>query len=79
MADITEQLEALMQTGSEAEVKQFILDHIKEFPEEAQRAFAMGIFEDALSEQAASAQEVMRMRDTVKEALDAIESGDAQA
>ena len=61
-----DQLEELMNTGSEADVKQFILDHMQEFPAEAQREFAVGLFEDAITEQADAAEKIVQDREIAR-------------
>lgn len=68
------QLEAVMAKGDDAETKKFILDHIREFPEETQREFAVGIFEDAIERRSAEQEALMALREKAAEAIEAAET-----
>lgn len=60
--DVFQQLEALMETGTEAEAKRFIIDHMKEFPEEVQGELAVAILADAIDERVAENDAIQRIK-----------------
>lgn len=73
-AALRAQLEEKMQTGSEAEVKEFVLAHFSEFPEETQQELATAMFEDALGETVAARSALINLKEKAAGAIDAFES-----
>ena len=50
-ADITAKLSEVIATGTEAEARQFIMDHFKEFPQATQDTITVALLEEALEKQ----------------------------
>ena len=67
--NIANELSKVIENGTEAEARQFIMDHFKELPEELQRSLALDVFEEALEEEVTKQDMVIELR---KEASDVI-------
>lgn len=74
---LRERLEEKMKSGSEAEVKEFVLAHFSEFPEETQQELAAAMFEDALGETVAERSALVNLKEKAAGAIDAFDSTDA--
>jgi hypothetical protein len=72
-AVLVEQLESLIEKGDERAARAFVMEHLKEFPEELQRSLAVDLFSDALDETARSQENLMRMKEKAVEAIEQFE------
>ena len=64
------ELQTLIENGSEAEARKFVIDHFAEFPPETQRELAVGLFSDALDREAQNAEEIGELRKIAADAID---------
>jgi hypothetical protein len=71
--EFVQKLTDLMAHGTEAETRQFILEHFKEFPAETQRGLALDIFEEALDEEIGKQESLLELRKGVADAISAEE------
>jgi len=74
---LAEQLESLIANGTEAEAKQFVIDHFAELPAETQRSLAVGLFADAVEERLTENEEIARIKEKASAAIDAFEEEQA--
>jgi hypothetical protein len=70
--NLIEQLKKVMQSGSEKETRQFLVDHMAEFPDEVRRKLTFLFFQEGLA-QAASGED-KRAFDFQKSGLEAIQT-----
>ncbi len=69
MSSLYNKLAELVEAGDESVVRSFLVDHIKEFPEEAQKKIAFEFFENALDAHAESSNQTARIQ---KEGMDSL-------
>ncbi len=67
--EIANELSKVVENGTEAEARQFIMNHFKELPDEIQRSLALDVFQEALEEEVAKQDMLVELR---KEAADVI-------
>lgn len=70
MEPLLEQLKAMIANGSEQEVRAFVVEHFKEFPEETQQELAVELFSQAMSNDLAERERIAELK---KEFLDTVE------
>ncbi len=59
----------LVELGDEAKVRQFVVDHFQEFPEDIQGKLTLAFFEEALSNEAETTGSVSSIKDAGASAL----------
>ena len=64
--ELAEQLDRILDTGTEEEATQFVVDHFKEFPEDVQRELTVALYSDALQEDLAKREALTELK---KEAI----------
>jgi hypothetical protein len=70
MQPLIEQLKEKMASGSEQDVRAFVIEHFKEFPEETQQELAVELFSEAMSNDVAESEKIAELK---KEFLDTME------
>lgn len=78
MSSILEQLESLIATGTETEVRAFVVKHFKELPEAMQKDLAVELFKEAMEKDFSDKQAIAEMKKEVVEAIDIIEEMEKQ-
>jgi hypothetical protein len=73
MEPIAQQLKNIMKTGTADDVRQFVIAHFKELPEEAQRSFAVELLAEAMDQDRAEREALLQFK---KEAIDVLEASD---
>jgi len=71
--DIAEQLEKLIETGTEEEVRAFVIDHFAEFPAQTQQELSVELLQEALEARVAIAEGMLGMKEKAVEAIDEFE------
>jgi len=68
--NILQQLEAVMMGGSEDETRKFVIEHLNQFPLEAQRMLAVQIFSEALEERTRALKNLLELKKGLAEAIE---------
>ena len=76
--ELIEALEKIRDTGTEAELTAFVMQHFKEFPEDVRREFALGILEDSIDETLASNESIGTMKKEAVKIIEAIEAAEKE-
>lgn len=63
----------IVNTGTEAQARQFLFDHINEFPEDVKNPITFALFEDAVNESAAEESMVLDIKKEGIEEMTALE------
>lgn len=63
----------IVQTGTEEQARQFLLDHINEFPEDVKNGLVLTLFEDAVNEAAAQESAMLELKKEGIEEMTALE------
>lgn len=71
MDQLIEQLKEKMATGTEADVRAFVIEHFKEFPEETQQELAVELFSEAMANDMAEREKIAELK---REFLDTVET-----
>jgi len=74
---LASELQSLVESGSEQDVRDFIVAHFKDFPEETQRSFATALFSEALAQKQSEQAELLSMKEQAVELIKALESAGA--
>ncbi len=73
-SELYEEFLRMMDTGDEATVRAFVIEHFNEFPEETQEELATIFIEEALEARAGGIQARAALQDDALKALAAVES-----
>ena len=67
------QFKEIVRTGTEEQARQFLLDHINEFPKEVKDGLVLAFFEDAVHDAAAQDSAVLEFKQQGIEAMTTLE------
>lgn len=74
MTAILRELESLIATATETEVRAFIVKHFTELPEAMQKDLAIELFKEAMEDDLKAKMTIAEMKKDVVEAIDIIEA-----
>ena len=70
MDDFATQLENILKTGTENDARDFVMQHLNEFPEETRNALAVDIFNSAMDEITAGNKEIQSTKEKLAILID---------
>ena len=76
--ELAEQLDRILDTGTEEEATNFVVEHFKEFPADVQRELAVALYSDALEEDLAKREALAELKKEAIGAIEAMEKSEGQ-
>jgi hypothetical protein len=76
--NLDEQLKALIESGTEEEVRDFVAAHFSEFGPETQKELAVELFSEALSQEVQQREAIIAEKDQAIKLIEEIEREEAQ-
>lgn len=70
--ELADRLQQLIDSGTEAEARDFLIEHFKELPEETQKSLAVELFSEALRERLSELEAFAQLKSDMAEAIEAI-------
>lgn len=78
MNGATEQLKALMETGTEDEVRSFVAEHFTELPEDMQKTLVVELFKEALEAETKEREAIVALKEEAVEMIETIERAERE-